>query len=139
MTNVLHLMGDSECEASSGWTWINIGHDFTRSCTNMTEVYFAKINIYFTLCNLSSCIFLVAIYSHQEVDIWWVESCCKGTSAVIVADLDWYLEGNPEEFHWSGSKCWKWWDISYVWWNIFKIHKSSINFRSFRLVLLWGM
>ena len=51
----------------------------------------------------------------QNVDVWWVEHCCKKTSAANVADLEWHPEGNSEASHKIVSKCSMWWDISFNW------------------------
>ena len=75
----------------------------------------------------------------QEVVIWWVENGCKGMSAFDVTCLYSYSEWNPEACYRSISKCWRWWDFPYSWWNIFKMHNNSIYFRCFKLVLWWWL
>ena len=50
-------------------------------------------------------------------------------SASNVTCLDSYLVWNTEACHRTISNCWMWWDFSYHWWSIFKMHNNSIQLR----------
>ena len=124
---------------SSGWTWINISLGSTKSSTKRTLDNLAKHKyLSYHANNVDSSFWLQHIFI-QDIDIQWVEICCWEISASDVACLDSDSEWNPEAFHKSMSKCWMWWDFSYNWWNILKIHNNSIHFKCFRLVLWWWL